>query len=107
MNLGFYWVMVAHTFKPSTKEVEAGRFLWVWGQPAVQSEFQDNQGYTRDPVSKKKKNQDFFALFWIKGCILNYCSLLYLYIFFFHFWDYDIIKSFYPSLSISFKAKWS
>lgn len=28
---------------PSTPEAEAGRSLWVWGQPCLHSEFQDNQ----------------------------------------------------------------
>jgi hypothetical protein len=30
--------------------------LWVWDQPGLQSEFQDNQGYTEKPCLKKKKN---------------------------------------------------
>jgi hypothetical protein len=40
--------VVAHTFNPSTREAEAGRFL-SWGQPGLQSEFQDSQGYTEKP----------------------------------------------------------
>jgi hypothetical protein len=35
--------MVVHTFTPNTQEAEAGRFLWVWYQPDLQSELQDKQ----------------------------------------------------------------
>jgi hypothetical protein len=40
--------------------------LWVWGQPGLQSEFQDSQGYTEKPrlekqnkkqITKRQKNQ--------------------------------------------------
>jgi hypothetical protein len=35
--------------------------FWVWGQPGLQNEFQDSQGYTEKPClekpKKKKKNQ--------------------------------------------------
>jgi len=35
--------------------------FWVWGQPDLQSEFQDSQGYTEElclkKPKKKKKNQ--------------------------------------------------
>jgi hypothetical protein len=30
--------------------------FWVWGQPGLQSEFQDSQGYTEKPHLEKKKN---------------------------------------------------
>ena len=36
------------------QEAEAGRF-WVQGQPGLQSEFQDSQGYTEKPCLKKTK----------------------------------------------------
>lgn len=40
--------VVAHTFKPSTHNAEAGGSRWVWSQPGLQSEFQDIQGcYTK------------------------------------------------------------
>jgi hypothetical protein len=45
---------VVHAFNPSTWEAEAGRFLSsVRGQPGLQSEFQDSQGYTEKPCPKK------------------------------------------------------
>jgi hypothetical protein len=31
--------------------------FWVWGQPDLQSEFQDSQGYTEKPCLKKKKKK--------------------------------------------------
>jgi hypothetical protein len=31
--------------------------FWVWGQPGLQSEFQDSQGYTEKPCLKKKKKK--------------------------------------------------
>jgi hypothetical protein len=46
--------VVAHTFNPSTWEAEAVDF-WVRGQPALQSEFQDSQGYTEKFCLKKPK----------------------------------------------------
>jgi hypothetical protein len=48
--------VVAHTFNPSTQEAEAGGFL-VRGQPGLQSEFQDSQGYTEKPCLEKKKTK--------------------------------------------------
>jgi hypothetical protein len=54
-------VVVVHAFNPSTWEAEAGGFL-SWGQPGLQSEFQDSQDYTvkpclKKPKKKKKKDQ--------------------------------------------------
>jgi hypothetical protein len=43
--------VVVHTFNPSTQEVD----FWVWGQPDLQSEFQDSQGYTEKPCPEKPK----------------------------------------------------
>jgi hypothetical protein len=31
--------------------------FWVWGQPALQSEFQDSQSYTQKPCLEKPKNK--------------------------------------------------
>jgi hypothetical protein len=47
-------VVVVHTFNPSTKEAEASEFLWVWGQPGLESGFQDSQSY-RETLSRKTK----------------------------------------------------
>jgi hypothetical protein len=53
--------VVAYAFNPSTGEAEAGGFLssrpawsteWV---PGLQSEFQDNQGYTEKPCLENKQ----------------------------------------------------
>jgi hypothetical protein len=52
------------TYNPSTREAEAGGFLSLQGQPGLQSEFQDSQGYTEKPCLEtpppkkkgKKKN---------------------------------------------------
>jgi hypothetical protein len=50
--------MVAHAFNPSTREAETDRFL-SRGQPGLQSEFQDSQGYTGyNPVWKNKTKQN-------------------------------------------------
>jgi hypothetical protein len=48
-------VVMVYTLNSSTGEVEAGRSLWVQGQPSLQSAFQDNQGYTVRPAPPKKK----------------------------------------------------
>jgi hypothetical protein len=47
---------MVHAFNPSTWEAEAGGF-WVWGQPGLQSEFQDSQGYTVKPCPEKKQKK--------------------------------------------------
>lgn len=47
------WAMVGHTFTPSTQEAETGGFLWVWGQPGQQSEFQHSQDYIEKPCFQK------------------------------------------------------
>jgi hypothetical protein len=46
-------VVVVHAFNPSTWEAEAE----VWGQPGLQSEFQDSQGYTEKPCLEKPKKK--------------------------------------------------
>jgi hypothetical protein len=48
------WAVVAHACNPSTQEAEAGR---VRGQPGLQSESQDSQGYTEKPCLGKKKKK--------------------------------------------------
>jgi hypothetical protein len=46
--------VVAHAFNPSTWEAEAGGFR---GQPGLQSELQDSQGYTEKPCLEKPKKK--------------------------------------------------
>jgi hypothetical protein len=41
--------MVVHAIHSSAQEAEAGRSLWVWGQPGLQSEFQGSQVYVERP----------------------------------------------------------
>jgi hypothetical protein len=53
--------VVAHAFNPNTWETEAGEF-WVQGQPGLQSEFQDSQGYTEKLKKKKKKKKKIACL---------------------------------------------
>jgi hypothetical protein len=50
--------MVVHAFNPSAREAEAGRSLWIWAQPGLQSEFQANLDYTEKAcLDKTKPNQ--------------------------------------------------
>ena len=46
--------VVAYAFNARTQEAEAGDF-WVQGQPGLQSELQDSQGYTEKPCLKNKQ----------------------------------------------------
>jgi hypothetical protein len=45
--LPWSWAVVVHAFNPSTQEAETG-------QPGLQSEFQDSQGYTEKPCLEKQ-----------------------------------------------------
>jgi hypothetical protein len=45
---------VAHAIYLSSQEAEAGSSLWVQGQPALHSEFQDSHNYTEKPCLEKK-----------------------------------------------------
>jgi hypothetical protein len=61
--------VVAHTFNPNTWEAEVDRSLWVRGQPSLQSEFQDSQGYTEKLSQNKTKrnkkwNQSWKTTIW-------------------------------------------
>ena len=51
--------MVAHAFNPSAWEAEAVGAPWVQGEPGLQSELQDNQGWVtqRNLVSQKQKQK--------------------------------------------------
>jgi hypothetical protein len=54
-----------HAFNPSTREAEAGGFLSSRPAPDLQSEFQDNQGYTEKPclgVKKKKEKRKSYTV---------------------------------------------
>lgn len=48
--------MVADTFYPSTGEAEADPSLQTEGQPGLQINFQDRQGY-KETLSQKQNNQ--------------------------------------------------
>ena len=48
--------VVSHASNPSIWEAKTFR-LMVQGQPGLQSEFQDSQGYTEKPHLEKKKNK--------------------------------------------------
>jgi hypothetical protein len=52
--------VVVQALNPSTRGQRQADF-WVWGQPGLQSEFQDSQGYTEKPCLKKKKKFVSFA----------------------------------------------
>jgi hypothetical protein len=41
-----------HNFNLTTREVEAGRFRWVEGEPDLWNEFQDSQSYYREKTKK-------------------------------------------------------
>lgn len=47
--------VVAHAFDPKTREAET--VLWVWGQPGLQSDFQDSQGYTVEVCLGRKEGR--------------------------------------------------
>jgi hypothetical protein len=51
--------MGTHAFNPSTRWVEAGWSLWVWGQPGLQNEFQDSKGYAEKLCLEKSKEKVF------------------------------------------------
>lgn len=46
------------TFKSSTQEED----LWVWGQPALRSKFQDSLGYTEKPCVENKQKKYLITL---------------------------------------------
>ena len=64
--------MVVHAFNLSMQEAEPGRFLWVWDQSGLQSEFQDSQGchtekfclenQTNQPTNQTNKQELEFSL---------------------------------------------
>jgi hypothetical protein len=48
--------MVVHIFDSSPQEAEAGRFLWIWGQPGLCSKLQNSQDY-RETLSQSTNKQ--------------------------------------------------
>jgi hypothetical protein len=54
--------VVADVFNPSIWEAEAVGSLSVWGQPGLQSEFQNNHGYTEKHVVEKPKAKNDVTL---------------------------------------------
>ena len=53
-NAPFWALVVVHGFIPSTQDAKTGGSLGVQGQPGLQSEFQDSQGYTEKPCLEKQ-----------------------------------------------------
>ena len=53
----------AHAFNPTTGEAETGGSLRVWGQPALQIEFQDSQDYIVGHCQKIPKNHLYWHIF--------------------------------------------
>jgi hypothetical protein len=52
-HAGQWWCMPLIPALGRQRQVD----FWVWGQPALQSEFQDSQRYTEKPCLKKKKKK--------------------------------------------------
>ena len=48
---------MAHAFNPSTQEAEAGRSLSLRPHNSLESELQDNKGYTKKPCLGRKKRR--------------------------------------------------
>jgi hypothetical protein len=56
------WIVVVHTFNPSTWKAD-----FFQGQPGLQSEFWDSQGYTEKPCLEKQNKTNKIKnlnLFW-------------------------------------------
>jgi hypothetical protein len=58
--------MVAHAFNPNTREAEAGRSLWVWGQPGLQSESRTTKEICLNPYchpipQKQEKKTNYYV----------------------------------------------
>jgi hypothetical protein len=49
---------MAHASNLNAWKAEAGPSLWVQGQPGIQSEFQDSQGYVERPYLKTQNNNN-------------------------------------------------
>ena len=55
--------VVAHAFNPNTWEAEAGRSLWVGGQPGLQSKFQNSQDYIEKHCLEEKSTSVLVHIF--------------------------------------------
>jgi hypothetical protein len=65
--------MVTHTFNPSTPAMRQAD-LCIWGQPGLQSQFQDSQGYTEKPCREEKRTHTCMCV-----CMCIYtCMYMYL-----------------------------
>jgi hypothetical protein len=68
--------VVAHAFNPNIPALGRQRQadFWVRGQPGLQSEFQDSQGYTEKPclekTEKKKINSQKITKFFTKSLLV-------------------------------------
>jgi hypothetical protein len=60
--------VVVHAFNPTLGRQRQADF-WVWGQPGLQSEFQDSQGYTEKPFFKKQTNKQTKIFYGLKIAI--------------------------------------
>lgn len=49
--------VVVHTFNPSTRETEVGRYLYLQGQHDLHSEFQVSQGQHSETLSQQDRHQ--------------------------------------------------
>ena len=52
-----HWVVVAHTFDPSTQETEAGGYLWIQSQPGYRDRSK-TANYTEKPCLEKTSKQN-------------------------------------------------
>ena len=80
-------------FNPSTQEAEAGMDLCDFqGQPGLQSEFQDTQGYTVKPCLKTKQN--IYYVIFVHLHIVCVCVYSFKHICMAHVWsEYGFQKS--------------
>jgi hypothetical protein len=62
-------VVVGHTFNPSTWEAETVGCLWTQGQPGLQSEVQDSQGYIEKTLSRKTKTTKVLCGIYLDVCV--------------------------------------
>lgn len=56
--------MMAHTFNPSTQEVETRGFLWFWGQSGLYNKFQGSYDYINSPCLKQTNKHSIYKKMW-------------------------------------------